>query len=265
MSEFAASSIGESLRGAREAQGLSVEEAARRLRLMHRQIEAMEREDFDSLGQPVFARGFVRNYARLLGLDPEVLLTRMADVPAAEPASVARASLPLVARRPVPLWLLLLLVGGLFVIVAPLALYWWLNSEVDAPAPAPPTVQTPASHAVAVPPPVAAPVEAVPAPAAEPAVETPTAAPADGVEAPPALGRLQFEFGDSSWVEVRDADGRMIMRQLNTAGSRAEVEGTPPFQLVVGNARQVRLSYNDRPIDLTPFIDVTVARFTLEN
>lgn len=262
MSEFASSSIGESLRGAREAQGLSVEEAARRLRLMHRQIEAMEREDFDSLGQPVFARGFVRNYARLLGLDPEVLLTRMANAPA-EPAPVAQVSLPPVARGPVPLWLLLLLVGGLLVIVAPFALYWWLNSEADAPAPAPPAVQTPASHAV--PPPVAAPVEVVPAPAAAPVAETPTVAPADGVEAPPALGRLQFEFGGSSWVEIKDADGRMIMRQLNAAGSRAEIEGTPPFQLVVGNARQVRLSYNDRPIDLTPFIDVTVARFTLEN
>ena len=67
-----ASSVGPRLRAAREAQGLSVEEAAGRLRLMHRQIDAMEREDFESLGQPVFARGFVRNYARLLADGPSL-------------------------------------------------------------------------------------------------------------------------------------------------------------------------------------------------
>ena len=90
MSEAAlASSVGPRLRAAREAQGLSVEEAAGRLRLMHRQIDAMEREDFESLGQPVFARGFVRNYARLLGLDPDALLSQMAGcvvIPAAQAA-----------------------------------------------------------------------------------------------------------------------------------------------------------------------------------
>jgi Tfp pilus assembly protein PilF len=44
---------------------------------MQRQVEAMETDDFESLGQPVFARGFVRNYARLLGLAPEVLPGRL--------------------------------------------------------------------------------------------------------------------------------------------------------------------------------------------
>jgi cytoskeleton protein RodZ len=63
-------SIGQMLREARESQGLSVEEVATRLRLMQRQVEAIEADDFASLGQPVFARGFVRNYAKLLDLQP---------------------------------------------------------------------------------------------------------------------------------------------------------------------------------------------------
>ena len=70
-------SVGQTLRIAREAQKLSVGDVALRLRLMQRQIEAIESDDFDSLGQPVFARGFVRNYARLLGLAPEPLLQSM--------------------------------------------------------------------------------------------------------------------------------------------------------------------------------------------
>ncbi|PKO73475.1 MAG: DUF4115 domain-containing protein, partial [Betaproteobacteria bacterium HGW-Betaproteobacteria-17] len=88
MSESGQSSVGQILREAREAQGLTQEDAAARLRLMNRQVEAMETDDFESLGQPVFARGFVRNYARLLGLAPEALLARMAGAPA-EPTAVS--------------------------------------------------------------------------------------------------------------------------------------------------------------------------------
>jgi len=82
MSENGQSPIGQVLREARLAQSLKIEDVAARLRLMQRQIEAMETDDFDSLGQPVFARGFVRNYARLLGLEPDALLMRMEGAPA---------------------------------------------------------------------------------------------------------------------------------------------------------------------------------------
>ena len=128
MSENTQDSIGRVLREAREAQGVTLEEAAARLRLMHRQIEAMETDDFDSLGQPVFARGFVRNYARLLGLAPETLLTRMEGAPA-DPAPVSRAEPPLPHSWLTSPWLILLMLGVLVVVVAPIALYWWLNSE----------------------------------------------------------------------------------------------------------------------------------------
>jgi cytoskeleton protein RodZ len=56
----------------------------------------------------------------------------------------------------------------------------------------------------------------------------------------------------------------MLLSQLNPAGSEQAVEGRPPFSLVIGNAQYVRLSYEDREIDLTPHVKVEVARFTLE-
>jgi cytoskeleton protein RodZ len=56
----------------------------------------------------------------------------------------------------------------------------------------------------------------------------------------------------------------MLHRQLNPAGSSIDVPGRPPFEVVIGNAAQARLTYNGRPIDLKPFTDSTVARFTLE-
>jgi cytoskeleton protein RodZ len=56
----------------------------------------------------------------------------------------------------------------------------------------------------------------------------------------------------------------MVHRQMDLAGSSADVSGQPPFSLVIGNAAQVRMTYNGRPIDLKPFIDIKVARFNLE-
>jgi cytoskeleton protein RodZ len=79
-----------------------------------------------------------------------------------------------------------------------------------------------------------------------------------------ANGVLNLEFGAESWVEIKDVSGRMLHRQLNPAGSSVSVRGQPPFELVIGNAAQARMTYNGRPIDLTPFIGTTVARFTLE-
>ncbi|MDB5800274.1 MAG: helix-turn-helix protein [Rhodocyclales bacterium] len=58
------------LREAREARGLTIIEVAQHLKLTPRQVEAMEAGDLAHLPGPAFARGFVRNYARFLQLDP---------------------------------------------------------------------------------------------------------------------------------------------------------------------------------------------------
>jgi cytoskeleton protein RodZ len=278
MSESVLASVGQSLRGARDAQGITLDDAAARLRLMHRQIEAMEADDFESLGQPVFARGFVRNYARLLGLDADVLLARMQGGQA-EPAAVSQAEPPSTRSWLTSPWLILLLLGLLVAVTVPVGLYWWLNSDADEspvsqapvvhsrpviaePAPAAPPAVTPVLPTPEAPP--AADLQSLPAEPVEPVVAVAeTGAPA--VPGPAAAnGVLHLEFGAESWVEIKDASGRMLHRQLNPQGSSVDVRGQPPFEVVVGNAEQARMTYNGRPFDLKPFIDVTVARFTLE-
>ncbi len=267
MSESSQASVGQILRDARAAQGIALDDAAARLRLMHRQIEAMEADDFESLGQPVFARGFVRNYARLLGLAPEVLLARMQGAPA-EPAAVSPADQPVSHSWLTSPWLMLSLLGLVVAVAVPVVLYLWLNSGVeDGSADRGPVVAQTQAARVAAPPPVAESAEAVPpvveAAPAEPAASTEPAAAA--APATPAAGSvLHLEFGDEAWTEIKDASGRMLHRQLNPAGGSVDVHGQPPFDVVIGNAAQARMTYNGRPIDLTPFIDATVARFTLE-
>lgn len=270
MSENGQSSVGQILREAREEQGITLEDAAARLRLMHRQVEAIESDDFDSLGQPVFARGFVRNYARLLGLAPDELLARMTGAPD-EPAIVQFAEPPMPRSWLTSPWLILLLLGVLLMVALPVGLYLWLNSGVD---------ESPVSQAAVTQQPRPAPV--VPAPAASPAAEVEassaeSAGTAPSAEAAPAAtepmvpaepaavsGVVRLEFGAEAWAEIKDASGRTLHRQLNQPGSSIETRGRPPFEMVIGNAAQVHMTYNGRLIDLKPFIDVTVARFTLE-
>ena len=85
--------IGAELKHARESRGLAIDDVAQQLKFAPRQIESLEHERFDRLPGPTIARGMVRNYARLLKLDPEPLLQRMAPRvdKAPDPGLIARA------------------------------------------------------------------------------------------------------------------------------------------------------------------------------
>ena len=76
--------------------------------------------------------------------------------------------------------------------------------------------------------------------------------------------RIVFRFDEEAWIEVTDGAGRLLASSLNPAGSERVLQGRPPFNLVIGNANHVRLSYNDREVDLQPHVRVEVARFTLQ-
>lgn len=96
--------LGERLRRAREEKGLSLKEAAERLALKVRVLQALEECRFADLPEPPLARGYLRRYALLLGLDPEPLLALYPSqgLPPPPPRKVA-------GRRPFLLGLLLLL------------------------------------------------------------------------------------------------------------------------------------------------------------
>ena len=86
-------SAGLILKQAREAQGLSVEDMARVTRISRSIIVAIEHEDTDALPADVYVRGFTRNLAAVLGLDPSEVIQKQAQVapPVRTPAQVERA------------------------------------------------------------------------------------------------------------------------------------------------------------------------------
>jgi cytoskeleton protein RodZ len=70
-------------------------------------------------------------------------------------------------------------------------------------------------------------------------------------------------FRDYSWTEVKDGNGRVLASRMNSGGTAQSLTGTPPFELVIGNAADVSVTYNGKPVDLAPHTRQNVARFTL--
>ena len=94
----AAINVGAELQRAREARGLALSEVAQQLKVAPRQLEALEQDRFDLLPGGTFARGMVRNYARLLRIDPEPLVRMIGERFEAPDANTLAARY----RQPVP-------------------------------------------------------------------------------------------------------------------------------------------------------------------
>lgn len=90
------SALGEAFRDAREARGLTLSDVAEHLHIRSVYLAAIESENFASIGAPVYVRGFIRTYARFLGMDAEAAVQQFSEmVPGEFPkatASVAASS-----------------------------------------------------------------------------------------------------------------------------------------------------------------------------
>lgn len=296
-------SLGEVMGRERERLGLSRAEIAQRLHMSATQVEALELDAYERLPKGTFLRGFVRNYAKQLNLEAEPLLARLHEVAPHPPSPrivVPSQNIrfdPLGERLSNP-YMRAAVLALVVIAVALAAMYWWVFVKNGAPAAAtrkpvelgpPQQLAVPPVSAPEVPPPVEAP-KAEPAKIEPAKVETPGASPAvpqgagrtaepprpdaspsatvpqgaASVAKKPGERTLKFRFKGESWVEIKDGRGRTIMSQLHAAGSEAEVAGRPPFTVIVGNAPDVQMLYDDRAFALEPHTRVAVARFTLE-
>lgn len=75
---------------------------------------------------------------------------------------------------------------------------------------------------------------------------------------------LTLTFNRNSWVDIRDATGKHIIRQLGIAGNTQTVSGQAPFQVLLGYGHGVTIEYNGNEVDFSAFQGDRVARFTLE-
>lgn len=277
MTEAVVSGVGAELSRIREERGLALTDVAQQLKFGARQLEALEQERFDLLPGGTFVRGMVRAYARLLKVDAEPLLGRLAhrfDAPDSN-SLAARYKQPVPfsdgTRRSTFVYLGASL--GVLVAVGAIAYQWYREHNTrTVPIASAPKV-TPAARHI--------PVPAEPVAVAKTPEKVVVAAKEKDRTAPPAqektvketlvslkpvaagVHRIVMRCDEEAWLEVKDATGRQLLSSLNPAGCERVVQGRGPFEVVIGNASHVRVLHNDRPLDLQPHTKQDIARFTI--
>ncbi len=75
---------------------------------------------------------------------------------------------------------------------------------------------------------------------------------------------LEVLFSDASWVEIKDARGQKLATGVKKMGEHLLLKNISFFDIVIGNAAAVKLSYNSAPVDLGTYVDASnVAKLTL--
>ncbi|GAB3680324.1 helix-turn-helix domain-containing protein [Angustibacter aerolatus] len=264
--------LGRALSAAREQQGLSTAEVAERINLRETVVRAIEDDDFSLCGGDVYARGHLRAYARLVGLDAAPLLdayaarggtARPATPAPAGGASAARpahAPVPPLERSGVPLersgprWSL---VVGAALSVLVVVLVVQLVGQLRGPArpateiAAPARTVTPSASTTgtSAPQPTGG-----SSPTSQPA-PSPTSAPAPGGSAtsdaprPPADGVvLAMKATKDSWVSVRGASGETMFSGLLSSGEKKRFTASDALKVTLGNAGGVQLTVNGQSV-----------------
>lgn len=275
--------IGAQLQMAREAQGLSLEDAGHKLRLPARVLRKLESDDLTGIDYPIYLRGYLRSYSKLLGVALPSMQTTIEHAAVATPAltptggtshgryllqryAAVATYLVVTALIVVPL-LVLGLDGGIHretARVAPLesASSTSVASMVTATAPKK-SSEEPLMASMA---PFAAlqkdldhgksHAETVPADAA-PAAEA--ASPVDALEA----HHIDIQLQAPSWVEITDAVGTRLEYGLLSAGDY-RYHSKSVLDIRLGNSADATVDVDGVAVDLQPYRRANVAHFRLD-
>ena len=293
------------LRRAREAAGLHVAALAVSLRVPLKKLEALEADRHDELPDTVFARALASKVCRALKIDPAPVLERLPhgntphlrpdgtgiNVPFERPGDTEGAPFWTQVSRPALGAVLLLLTGSFILLFWPetdrlpgavvsgnstvvtpvqaLPVPSTLSPQPAADAPVAAPAQTPPPPAVTAPAAEAAPVATpkVAAPAAPPMpAPVPAAKPAENAPAPATTGgMLVFKTRGTSWIEVVDAKGTVLLRRNLEPGETAGVAaGSPPLSVVIGRADATEVWLRGKPFSLQGISSENVARFEVK-
>jgi cytoskeleton protein RodZ len=236
-------SFGDWLRRQRELREISLRDIAERTKISLRYLEAMEADRFDLLPAPLFAKGFLREYARYVGLSPDDVVNHYLSVhhpeelvDPKEDTKVRARTKPVDAGQP-PMrrnwsWGLLLALAGLILLVL-VALAAWFADHRQHEEP----------RNVGQAPPMTAPPQVLPA--MQPAV------PARSTPPPPSAPiQVSLDFSKDCWVEAVIDGGKRRFSELRVQGESLPLEAEKSIVLTLGNAGAVDVQVNGYPLEL---------------
>ncbi|MDE2406704.1 MAG: DUF4115 domain-containing protein [Xanthomonadaceae bacterium] len=244
------------LRDAREAAGLSIDDVAARLRMPARVVRSLEAEDWSRLGAPVFVRGQVRSYSRLLGLTTAPMMEALNVEPVQPTQLISRTHTPKaqwwaeqIGRRLVYI-----------VLTLSLAIPAWVATRQHLNS-------TPATVA-ALDTPVVVTVPGKPAVAAAPRTVVASMAPmtpmAPSLQQEPA-NDVVLRASGQSWLEVVGRDGSVLAKAMLTDGAEKRFPVDQVQRLTIGNAAVVQMEVNGQPLNVSEHARANVARFAVSS
>ncbi len=270
-------SFGERMQREREMRGITLEEISESTKISSRCLRALEEEEFDKLPGGIFNKGFVRAYARFLGIDEDQAVADFVaasggeqDQPLPDPPEPRAMALGQRAEGHLN-WrafaLLLLLLTTVVVTAWKLgpAAFQRVSAAVTerlsrkpAPPPVPPSVRpqsAPDVPAVALlPPPAAAQkpmAKAKPVAVAVGAPATPSPATSDAATAPPPAPPrtfvVQIRATQDAWVQIV-ADGTLLSEGVLVPPAEKRVRAAKQVTIKTGNAAGVEVSFNGQPL-----------------
>ncbi len=283
----AAMGSGARLRSAREARHIDVQQVANELRLPARHIEALEAEDLSRLPEPSYICGYLRSYSKMMELPSDEIV---AQFPGMKDylASVKSTVMPTRMVAPVPEMVeqaahkgfnvSSLAMIAVAVVVGALLLFQLLGGKREqttngsvapeskavpettaAPSATPRSAVPPATEKRSTEPKAPAPVS--PASVSEPKAEAPAETPVPKATVQPPkltpgslpLSQLVLSFRGDSWVELFDATNLRLAFELVHGGEVRTFNGAAPFHLLLGDASEVDIRYNDVVYDMAPY------------
>ena len=265
----AAQELGALLKAKRTEKNIAIGEVAERLKFSAKQIESLESGDYKGLPEPIFVKGFIKTYARFLGLDADQIVALLNE---AFPSQVtAVTSAPTTEsqnglnfqdqkkNKSFPKWLPLLVVAAAVVG----AVYLWQSKSSEQ------TRQQEKSTLevgdVAQPQLATDNVQVVPMNASAASASTPANASAPmAASAAVANGGIQIKVRYRSNLIVTDADGTPLHSGIVASNSSHEFKGKAPYQVRIGYATGSEISFNGQAVDLkNHFVDGKTVALTV--
>jgi cytoskeleton protein RodZ len=250
---LAMGAFGERLRREREMRGITLDEISESTKISRRHLEALEKEDFDSLPGGVFNRGFVRAYARFLGLDEEQAVADYAAVTAEQapppdqfPLEVHEKPDPKLNPRRSTLPLVL----ALLALVAVLAIFWAKNrNRPEQKTPISGTTGASTGATAVSPSPTATPGGEQPATSETPAAANPTPAPTApaATPSPEQTFLVVIKAREDAWVSL-SADGQRAWEGILKAQKQRAVRAGKRIELTTGNLGGLVINHNGKSL-----------------
>ncbi|HHR6140715.1 TPA: cytoskeleton protein RodZ [Providencia alcalifaciens] len=289
--------VGQLLSRAREHMGLTQDAVAERLCLKVSTVKEIEQDIHPAGVEPTFLRGYIRLYARMVGIpENDINSLLKSDVPAQAPNVSPMQSYSLGKKRKKREgWLMKLTWLIVIILIAMIGIWWWqdhnaqqkdlltMANQNDLVLTQQDTSSEPVSNVT-----VDAPLannnsaeQAEPAPVLTDAQTTTTNTETDGVKtiplpnAPqtiPSVDRVQADatqtadmpavtsngltlnFSGQCWLEIRDANNKVLFSGMKNSGDKLELDGAQPYRLNIGAPANVTVQFQGKDVDLSRFI-----------